>query len=135
MTFFYWKTNLFLLITAIWKSRHWHLSIGISIGINISIQILMLSFAKYKPLVLKVAFIYLFSTHSTACNMYSCNFSWHHPVLLKPSTFDFVLFPKCLDLLNNNVPTKYNNKVLLTCFLIFVYLYSLTLSVNGLPVK
>ena len=43
-----------------------------------------------KPFELKFASIYLLSKHSATCNMYSCNVSWQHLILLKPLTFDYV---------------------------------------------
>ena len=64
------------------------------------------------------------SKYLTACNIFVQRLM---TILLKPSTFDYVpISLQCLDLVNNIVP-----KVSLTCTLIFVYLYSLTLSVNG----
>ena len=49
-----------------------------------------LFFAKHKLLEIKVTSIYLFSMHSTACNMYSCNVPRQYLILLKPSTFEYL---------------------------------------------
>ena len=100
------------------------IGVGIGIGIGIGIQVWIFFIKKYKPLELKGTSIYLLSKYLIACNIFVQRLM---TILLKPSTFDYVpISLQCLDLVNNIVP-----KVSLTCTLIFVYLYSLTLSVNG----
>ena len=76
-----WRDHLEISESTSWQ-RHWHRH-------RHSIYE-YLFFAKHKLLEIKVTSIYLFSMHSTAGNMYSCNVPWQYLILLKPSTFDYL---------------------------------------------